>query len=56
MPKQNTTTKQSSGGGFQFENEVGAYVLAHILARSSPFDPQVLKKIYDRMKQAVAAG
>jgi|GEM_PF-5446441 len=39
MPKQNTTTKQSSGGGFQFENEVVAYALAHILARSSPFDP-----------------
>lgn len=39
MAKRNTTTKQSSGGGFQFENEVVAYVLAHLLTRFSPFHP-----------------
>lgn len=39
MAKQNATTKQSSGGGYPFENEVVAYVLTHLLTRSSPFDP-----------------
>jgi hypothetical protein len=39
MAKQNSTTKQSSGGGYPFENEVVAYVLAHLLRRSSPFEP-----------------
>jgi len=32
MAKQNTTTKQASGRGFSFENEVVAYVLAHAAA------------------------
>lgn len=39
MPKQDSTPKESSGGGYLFENEVDAYVLAHLLSRSSPFDP-----------------
>jgi hypothetical protein len=39
MAKQNATTKQSSGGGFQFENQAVAYVITHLLTRSSPFDP-----------------
>jgi tryptophan 2,3-dioxygenase len=37
MAKQNTTVKQASGGGYQFENEAVAYILAHLLNRSSPF-------------------
>lgn len=39
MARHNTTPKQGSGGGYQFENEVVAYVLAHLLNRTSPFDP-----------------
>lgn len=39
MAKQNTTPKQSSGGGYPVENEAVALVLAHLLARSSPFHP-----------------
>lgn len=37
MAKQNTTAKQASGGGYQFENEAVAYILTHLLNRSSPF-------------------
>lgn len=39
MPKQVSTPKESSGGGFLFEDEVVAYVLSHLVSRSSPFDP-----------------
>lgn len=39
MPTRASTPKQTSGGGYLFENEVVAYVLAHLLARRSPFDP-----------------
>lgn len=39
MAKQDSTPKESSGGGYLFENEVVAYVLAHLLSRSSPFAP-----------------
>ena len=39
MAKQNTTPKQSSGGGYIVENEAVAWVLTYLLARSSPFDP-----------------
>ncbi len=39
MARRNSTTKQSSGGGIPFENKAVAYVLTHLLTRSSPFDP-----------------
>lgn len=39
MAKQNTTPKQSAGGGYQFENEVVSYVLIHLLSRVPLFDP-----------------
>jgi hypothetical protein len=39
MARRNTTPKQSSGGGYSVENEAVAWTLAHLLARSSPFDP-----------------
>ena len=39
MPKRASTPKQTSGGGFLFENRVVTYVLAHLLDRSTPFDP-----------------
>lgn len=39
MTKRTSTTKQTAGGGFQFENEAVAYFIVHLLARSSPVDP-----------------
>ncbi len=39
MARHDTTPKQSSGGGYPIENEAVAWTLAHLLARSSPFDP-----------------
>lgn len=38
MKTQNSTPKQSSGGGFQFENEVVAYYMTHLLSRSNPIE------------------
>ncbi|MEX0904520.1 MAG: hypothetical protein WD604_05285 [Balneolaceae bacterium] len=38
MKAQNSTPKQSSGGGYQFENEVVAYFMTHLLSRSNPLE------------------
>lgn len=38
MAKQNTTPKQSAGGGYIFENEVVAYFLTHLLVGRSPIE------------------
>lgn len=39
MLERSSPPKQTSGGGFLFENEVVAYVLAFLLDRRSPFEP-----------------
>ena len=39
MPKTNTTIKETSGLGYDVENEVVALALAHLLTRTHPFTP-----------------
>ena len=41
MPRQNATPKQAGGGGFDFEDEVVAYFLIHLLAGLAPFERQL---------------
>ncbi len=41
MSSQSTTPKQTGGGGFQFENKVGAYFLSFLLAGKPPFEPEL---------------